>query len=112
VTLTLSSGPAKVPVPNIVDKQWDQVARPALDKAGLLYNVKQQYDERHDAGIVLAVSPAANVQLAPDSKVDVTVSLGHAPVKVPDVTDMSYDDAAKELTDAHLTPKRADRDEF
>jgi serine/threonine-protein kinase len=110
--LVLSSGPAKVAVPNIVDKQWDQVARPALDKAGLLYDVKQQYDESHDAGIVLAVNPAPNVQLPPDSRVAVTVSQGHAPVQVPDVTNMSYDDAANALTAAHLTPKRAAKDEF
>jgi serine/threonine-protein kinase len=112
VRLVVSSGPAKVAVPNIVDKQWDQVARPALDNAGLLYDVKQQFDESHDAGIVLAVNPGPNVQLAPDSRVQVTVSQGHAPVKVPDVADLSYDDAAKALTAAHLTPKRADKDEF
>jgi len=42
----------------------------------------------------------------------VTVSLGHAPVAIPDVSKLSYDDAAAKLTALKFVVKPADKPEF
>ena len=40
------------------------------------------------------------------------MSSGHAPVVVPDVANLSFDDAARALTAKKFKPRRADKDEF
>jgi len=113
VSLVVSSGPAKVAVPNIVQTQW-QAAKQALDAAGLTYDAKPatRYDPVARAGTVLSVTPAAGTLVLPDQKVTVVVSAGHAPVAVPDVTDDLFADASKTLTDAKFKVQRAPKDEF
>jgi serine/threonine-protein kinase len=106
ITLTVSSGPPPVRVPNVVGQQWS-AAQPALDAAGFIITKKDAYDETSPAGVVVKVDPAAGQNLAPESKVTVTVSKGHAPVNVPDVTGKSFDDASTALTAAHFKVVRA-----
>ncbi len=45
-----------------------------------------------------------STKLAPDAKIVVVVSKGHAPVPVPDVTNMAYADAVQALADAGFKP--------
>jgi beta-lactam-binding protein with PASTA domain/tRNA A-37 threonylcarbamoyl transferase component Bud32 len=109
VTLIVSSGPAKVPVPNIVGKQWSD-AKPLLDDAGVRYDdpPAQQFDEHRAKGVVLRVTPHAGVGVLPDTKVDVLISKGHAPVKVPAVAKLAYTQASDKLKAAHFTVKPGD----
>jgi serine/threonine-protein kinase len=110
ITLTVSAGPPPVHVPNVVGQQWS-AAGPALDAAGFLVTKNDAYDENNAAGVVVKVDPAAGQSVAPESKVTVTVSKGHAPVTVPDVTGKSFDDASSALTAAHFKVVRGD-DQF
>ncbi len=107
VTLVVSSGPPKVAVPAIAKQQWN-AAKAALDSAGLLYDnpPKQRYDASAPVGAVLSVTPNPGVFVAPDSKVDVVVSAGRAPVNVADVTKQQYNDAAAALTAQGFQVKR------
>src|SRR5262249_6683316 len=109
LTLILSAGPAKVPVPNIVGKQWETQAKPALDGAGLSYDAPaHRYDEKHARGVVLSVAPPAGVGVLPDTqKVTVVISDGHAPVKIPNVANKPVGAATKALQKAHFKVKRA-----
>ena len=113
VTLVVSSGPAPVAVPKIVNVTWDQ-AKQALDGAGLIYAATPttQYDDTIVAGNVISVTPAPGAQIAPDGTVKVVVSSGHAPVQIPDVSNLSYADAVSALTAKNFKPRRADTDEF
>jgi eukaryotic-like serine/threonine-protein kinase len=107
VTLVVSSGPAKVPVPNIVGKQWTD-AKTLLDDAGVRYDdpPAQQFDEHFAKGIVLSVTPRAGVGVLPDALVDVVISNGHAPVTVPRITELSYAQASAKLKAAHFEVAR------
>ena len=113
VALVVSGGPAPVAVPKIVNVSWDQ-AKQALDGAGLIYAAAPttQYDEKVPAGSVISVTPGVGTQIPPDGKVTVVVSSGHAPVKIPDVSNMSYADAAAALTAQNFKPRQADKTEF
>jgi beta-lactam-binding protein with PASTA domain/tRNA A-37 threonylcarbamoyl transferase component Bud32 len=113
VTLVVSGGPAPVAVPAVVNLSWDQ-AKKALDTAGLIYPATPatQYDEKIAAGNVISVTPGVGAKVPPDQTVKVVVSSGHAPVVIPDVANLSFDDAARALTAKHFKPRRAAADDF
>ena len=52
------------------------------------------------------MTPRAGVGVLPDTKVDVLISKGHAPVKVPTVARLPYAQASKRLKNAHFEVKR------
>ena len=106
----MSGGPPPVDVPDIVGKQWS-AAKPTLIAAGLDPHEITKFDETHDVGVVLSVNPRAGVGVPAESRIDVTISNGHAPVQVPDVTEKSFDDASQTLTAKHFKVQQGD-DEF
>jgi serine/threonine-protein kinase len=107
VSVVVSSGPPPVAVPAVVGQTWEQ-ANGALTGAGFAVDRQDQYFDDIAANTVASVDPAAGTEIAPESKVTVVVSQGHAPVKVPDVTGKSFDDANAALTGAGFTVKRTD----
>jgi eukaryotic-like serine/threonine-protein kinase len=113
VTLFTSSGPANVDVPNIINAPWAD-AKKALDTAGLIYapNPPTEHSERIDAGRVLRVTPAVGTSVPPDQSVEVVLSAGHAPVRVPDVSNETFGDAVKLLQAKKFKVTRAPLDEF
>jgi serine/threonine-protein kinase len=111
VTLVVSTGPPNVAVPAIVGEQWSQ-AQGQLDQLGIVYDKKDAFDETHEPGVVVSVSPNPGVFVAPGTSLIVTVSKGHAPVQIPDVSKMSPADATTQLTALHFVVKQADQPEF
>jgi serine/threonine-protein kinase len=109
IKLTVSKGPAPVEVPALVGFQWKE-AEQQLKAAHWLYTTKQQYDETHEKGIVLSTTPAHGQPVSPDTKLLVLVSNGHAPVKVPDESNQTYDAAKAELEAKHFTVPAAVED--
>jgi eukaryotic-like serine/threonine-protein kinase len=85
ITLTLSLGPERVAVPDVVGQTF-AVAQDQL-KAKKLNPVRgpDQYDATTPAGNVLSVKPDVNTSVKPGTKVTVTVSKGRPPVTVPNV---------------------------
>ncbi len=78
IALTVSNGPATVAVPNVVNQPLAQAAN-TLGTAGLqLGNTSYQNSATVPNGSVIATNPAAGVQVAPNSSVDVVVSQGAA----------------------------------
>ena len=108
VSLVVSAGPAKVTVPDVVNKQWN-AARAQLDAAGLLYQnpPAQQYSGAVPLGAVISEQPESGQHVAPDSTVQVVVSAGRAPVSVPDVTGQPFDAAKHTLENANFKVTRA-----
>lgn len=85
VNLVVSKGPATVAVPDVVDlAQAD--AETAITGAGLVVGtVAQQYSDTVAAGTVISQSPVATTTVLLGSDVHLVVSLGPAPVPVPNV---------------------------
>lgn len=101
VTVFVSRGPPGVPVPDVAGVTEDE-ARLVLGAEGFVVAVTREYHEEVPEGVVLGTEPPADATAPPDSEVAVLVSDGPAPVPVPDVTGVTYDEAAAALGDVRL----------
>jgi serine/threonine-protein kinase len=98
VTITVSTGPPQVALPNIVGQDPD-AARQALQAAG--FTVKPQYAvDQNATEKVTAQDPPAGGQARKKTVVTITISV---PGTIPDVTGMGPDDAKRALTAAGYT---------
>ncbi|WP_280719507.1 Stk1 family PASTA domain-containing Ser/Thr kinase [Kitasatospora sp. MAP5-34] len=98
VRVTLSKGPERIAVPNVVGQPLAQAQR-ALTGARLTPGTTtEEYSDTVPAGSVVGVTPDVGQQLAPNAPVALVVSKGMVPV--PNVVGLSKDDATKALTDA------------
>lgn len=77
VTLVVSKGPEMVTLPPLSGFPESEAVA-ALQSLGLQVEVWHNYSETVAAGLVMAVEPPADTQLAKGSKVIITVSLGTA----------------------------------
>ncbi len=84
VTLFVSSGQAKVSVPNVVG-ETESAAKTALQNAGFGVTTSSQTSSNVKAGSVISQSPAGNTPAAKGSTVVLVISQGPAPVGVPNV---------------------------
>jgi beta-lactam-binding protein with PASTA domain/tRNA A-37 threonylcarbamoyl transferase component Bud32 len=107
VHLVVSSGPARVAVPAIVGKAWSTVQK-QLDTVGFTYGTPpvSVYSDTVPSGNVISVQPPAGRQVAPDAKLTVVLSKGHAPVGIPDLNGKSFKDASDALRALGLKPVR------
>lgn len=102
VELTVSKGPAPVAVPDVVGEPRAR-ATAALEDLGLVVGgVEERHDDEVPQGHVVAVTPAAGTELRRGDEVALTVSLGPAPVTVPDVRGLAEDEAVEQLRAAGL----------
>jgi serine/threonine-protein kinase len=101
VTLTVSSGPAKVAVPNVVGEAASNAEAKLL---ALGFNVSTNYQSANAAqGTVVGESPHGGTQAGKGSTVVLTVSNGPAKVAVPNVVDESLATASNKLGVAGLS---------
>jgi eukaryotic-like serine/threonine-protein kinase len=102
VTITGSSGPLLVKMPDLVGKSEAQ-ARELIRKAGLqLGKISRQSDERVARGRVISQSPSSGAFVQGATKVDLVISSGKPLVAVPDVTGFSESDARNTLENRNL----------
>ncbi|WUF25898.1 Stk1 family PASTA domain-containing Ser/Thr kinase [Kribbella sp. NBC_00482] len=98
IGLTVSKGPERYRVPQLVGLQLD-AAQQALSPIKLITGqINAQYNETVPAGKVIAISPRFNTVVKPGTAVNFAVSKGKRPITVPDLTGKSYRDAKKTLT--------------
>jgi eukaryotic-like serine/threonine-protein kinase len=110
VRLVVSQGAERFTVPtDLVGKPVDEVVtwlqeqRPALQ-----VTTGEKYDNDVDKGLVVGFDPPAGSELRRDQVVTVVVSLGHAPVAVPDVTGQSPEQAKANLEKLGFSVKRGE----
>jgi serine/threonine-protein kinase len=85
ITLVLSLGPERYPVPNVVGKTLE-LANRQLEAARLaVKRGPDRYNDNLPKGVVVAVDPKAGELVKPGATVTVTVSKGKAPISVPRV---------------------------
>jgi serine/threonine-protein kinase len=107
IEVVVSRGPPPVPVPDVANTPAAD-GQAALEAAGFVVTVTRAFDENVPKDIVLGTDPAGGGQAPPESTVTLVVSDGPAPVAVPDVAGLSYEEAAAALEAARLVPVRAE----
>jgi eukaryotic-like serine/threonine-protein kinase len=97
ITLTLSLGPERIEVPDVVGQE-QAAAKGAIETAKLVYKEgKGQYSDDVDKGLVISTSPKASEELKVGDTVTVVLSLGEAPIEVPDVKGKNINEARSTL---------------
>ena len=95
VRLFVSSGPARIEVPDVVGLTRE-AAETRLTRARLEVNVEQR-DSDAPENEVISQSPAAGTNAQRDDEVTIVVSRGKQQTEVPDVTGLSLADARRVL---------------
>ncbi len=101
VTLTVSSGPGPVFVPDILAFELDQ-ARHVLEAAGLRIGDVDTVASAAEAGVIVATRPATGASRAPGGAIDLVVSRGPADIRIPDLVGLRQEEARERLESAGL----------
>jgi serine/threonine-protein kinase len=97
ITLILSLGPERYPVPDVTGMEL-AAARGELEQVKL--KVKEgagKYSDTVPQGVVISTDPKADTSLRPGETVTVVVSKGRAPITVPDLTGKNINEARAQL---------------
>jgi beta-lactam-binding protein with PASTA domain len=103
VVLTVSSGPAQVPVPNVVGLTQDAATTAILGASLSIGTVTTTPSSTVPPGSVISQSPVAGTQANSGSAVALVVSLGPAKLAVPNVVGLAQAAATSAITTATLT---------
>lgn len=102
VALTLSSGPARVPVPDVAGYDAEH-ARLLLEGAGLRVGSLESTQAPTPRNVAVNTRPPAGTTLPPGTSVVLVVSVGAATIRVPTLTGLTLDEARLALETAGLT---------
>jgi serine/threonine-protein kinase len=105
VQLSIGSGPAQIPVPDVTGQTFD-AAQQALQAKGFTAQRQDEFSNTVGANLVIRTDPAANQNAARGAAIKVFVSTGAQMLPVPDVTDLTADDAVAQLSDAGFAPRQ------
>jgi serine/threonine-protein kinase len=101
VTLTVSSGPAIIEVPEVAG-QSERDATEALEEVGLVVESQFGFSDDIPEGRAIGTEPATGAQVPTGSQVALIISRGSNRVTVPDVVGLDAQDALSELSAAEL----------
>ncbi|MFI6265199.1 Stk1 family PASTA domain-containing Ser/Thr kinase [Micromonospora sp. NPDC051006] len=102
ITLTLSLGPERFPVPDVVGKEFELAEADLLNAKLVVAKGAARYDDSLPAGVVIDTNPKVGAEVKPGAKVTVILSKGRAPVSVPNLVGKSLTDARTALTQLGL----------
>jgi serine/threonine-protein kinase len=102
ITLTLSLGPERYPMPDVIGHQYDLIVDD-LQKLRMLAERTDVYDDNAPAGTVVATEPVAGTVIAPGATIKVKVSKGRAPATVPNVVGKNVNEARQIMAGAGLS---------
>lgn len=106
--MTLGGNQEMVNVPDVSNKPIAE-ARSELQAAGFTIGTETEvYNPDVEAGNVVSTDPAAEVQAAKGSSVNITISKGTEQVTVPDLRGMSADEAQRVLASYGLNGQQGD----
>jgi beta-lactam-binding protein with PASTA domain/predicted Ser/Thr protein kinase len=101
VNLVVSSGPEEVEVPDVVE-MTEREAILALTALDLVPTVDDEFCDDVPEDVVIRQDPAAGSTAIVGDTVLIVVSMGPEPVQVPDLSDMTEDEAADALSEVNL----------
>ncbi|MGC4788881.1 Stk1 family PASTA domain-containing Ser/Thr kinase [Micromonospora sp. DT178] len=93
ITLTLSLGPERFPVPDVVGKEFELAEADLLDAKLVVAKGTARYDDNLPAGVVLETNPKVGTEVKPGDKVTVVLSKGKAPISVPNLVGKTLGEA-------------------
>jgi eukaryotic-like serine/threonine-protein kinase len=105
VTLQVSRGPEQVEVPDVTGSSQEN-ASSALEGAGLRVGKITRAESDQAPGTVLEQSPAAGQQVDKGAAINLTVA---EPTAIPDVVDLTEEEAQAELEDAGFEVRVSDQ---
>ncbi|HEX6585823.1 MAG TPA: Stk1 family PASTA domain-containing Ser/Thr kinase [Solirubrobacterales bacterium] len=109
VTLSVSSGPAIVAVPQVAGLSREEATK-RLENAGFQVTVAERFSETVARGLVIGTEPGAGTQLSTAQPVTLLISRGSDRVEVPDVVGLDDQGALNALTEAELAGTIVQRD--
>jgi serine/threonine-protein kinase len=109
VTLSVSSGPAIVAIPDVTGLT-PQDATKRLQKAGFSVTDREQFSNTVKRGLVIGTEPAAGTQLSTGQGVTILVSRGANTVAVPNVVGLNEQAALAAIQNARLSGVELQRD--
>jgi beta-lactam-binding protein with PASTA domain/predicted Ser/Thr protein kinase len=101
VTITVSSGPAPVAIPDVSGKTKDE-AKAILEARDFKVTFTEAFSTTVKKGDAVGTDPPAGTKAAKGSEVTLIVSKGPESFKMPDVVGMTVEDATKKLEDLGL----------
>lgn len=104
VLLRVSAGEGSVKIPTVADKLAED-ARLDLEAAGFTVTTKEEASDTVVAGNAVRTDPAAGRSVPVDTPITLYVSTGKPKVTVPDVVNLTLNDALVQLQGAGLTPQ-------
>jgi serine/threonine-protein kinase len=107
VLLVVSKGPERYDVPRLVGVKASGL-RDVLAPLTLKSKSTEDWSETVPKGVVISQKPAPGTAVKRGTVVEVVVSQGRQPIAVPDVRQLHIDEAIAKLTEAGLTPVRAE----
>ncbi|WP_199516066.1 Stk1 family PASTA domain-containing Ser/Thr kinase [Nucisporomicrobium flavum] len=97
LTLTLSLGPERYPVPDVVGME-KAAAKGEIEGTKLKFKEGAgKYSDTLPQGVVISIDPKAGESLKPGATVTAVISKGKAPITVPQVVGKNVNDARAEL---------------
>jgi eukaryotic-like serine/threonine-protein kinase len=109
VTLSVSSGPAIVAVPDVSNLTRPDATK-RLEDAGFQVNVRQEFSKTVHKGLAIGTEPAVGTQLSTAQPVTLLISRGANTVTVPDVVGLDDQAALAALSNAGLSGVEVQRD--
>jgi eukaryotic-like serine/threonine-protein kinase len=109
VTLSVSSGPAVVAVPDVADLTEAEATK-RLENAGFRVTSEEQFSNTVPRGKAIGTEPAAGTQLSTLQAVNLLISKGANKVQVPDVVGLDDQAALATLQAAGLSGTEVQRD--
>ena len=103
VKVTVSKGPERYAVPNVVGKSAAEANDQLIQDKLTVGSTTQAFDETVPAGLVVSVDPAVGTPLKRGTKVNLVVSKGKQPIPVTDYTNKPAAEAVDALSKAGLT---------
>jgi serine/threonine-protein kinase len=101
VDLVVSSGPEVIVVPDVTE-ETERDATAALTALGLRVTVNEEFNDDVAEGVVIRQDPVAGEEILLGDTVLIIVSLGPAPVDVPDLSGMTQQQASAALAEVNL----------
>ncbi len=102
ITLTLSLGPERFPVPDVIGKEFELAEADLLNAKLVVAKGTARYDDSLPAGVVVDSSPKVGAEVKPGAKVTLILSRGRAPVTVPNLVGKSLTEARTALAQLNL----------
>ncbi|KAB1929876.1 Stk1 family PASTA domain-containing Ser/Thr kinase [Micromonospora sp. ALFpr18c] len=110
ITLTLSLGPERFPVPDVIGKEYELAEADLVNVKLVVAKGASRYDDTLPAGVVLDSSPKVGTEVKPGAKITLILSRGRAPVSVPNLVGKSLTEARTLLAQLNLKPVETYKD--